>query len=141
MTSLILFDQFIEDLGNGEHDLTSDTINVAFSDVAPVRATDAVFGDITEISTAGGYTAGGFTMPTSGWAQTSGVGTLSSTNITFTATGDVDLFRYLVVYNATNSKLIGYYDRGAEAELHDTDPFRIYFTLSPTVIRMRQVVH
>lgn len=143
VTQLIFFNQFIEDSLNGVHNLTADTIKSAFVPAAspPDEAVDVDFTDITEISTAGGYPAGGLTMPTSGWAQTAGVGELSSANYTFTATGDVDLFRYIVVYNATNGKLIGYYDRGSEAELHNSDPFRIFFSLSPTVIRMRQVVH
>lgn len=138
MTVLLLFDQFLEDLGNGVHNLTVDTVKFAFTDIVPNRNTDAVLADITEIAAGGGYPVGGLTLVTSGWTQTSGIVSLAGSNVTFNATGDVGPFRYLVLYNATVSALIGYYDRGSHLTLHSGDPFVIFYTLSPLVIRMRQ---
>jgi hypothetical protein len=52
------FNQFVQDLATKVHNLNSDTIKVMLSNTAPV-ATNSVKANITEITAANGYPAGG----------------------------------------------------------------------------------
>src|SRR5258708_26075716 len=95
------FNQLVEDLAKTGHKLDTDTIKIAFSNVAPV-ATNAVFADITEIAAANGYSAGGSTAAFVSGSQTSGTYKLILSNVVFTASGgSIATFRYVVLYNST----------------------------------------
>src|SRR5215469_13153580 len=80
------FQIFVQNLANGVHNLGTDTLKVALTDVAPV-ATNSLFSNITEISAGNGYTAGGATTTVSSSTETGGVYKLVSGNVTFTASG------------------------------------------------------
>lgn len=115
------FNVFVADINNKVHNLGSDTLKVMLSDSAPV-ATNAIPSDITEITAHNGYSAGGAAVTSITSTQTSGTYKLVGTGPTVTASGGtVGPFRYIVLYNNTATKLIGYYDRGAELTLADGD--------------------
>jgi len=124
------FNQFVQDLANGKHNLGSDTLKVALTNSAPV-ASNTVFANITEISAGNGYSAGGGTTTQTSSTQTSGTYRLISGNVTTTASGAVGPFRYVVLYNSTQTSplkpLIGYYDFGSNVTLANGDTFTVAF--------------
>jgi hypothetical protein len=64
MSAYNKFNQFVEDLAKGKHNLNSDTLKVMLSNVAPV-ATNSIKSNLTDISAGNGYTAGGTQAPLS----------------------------------------------------------------------------
>ena len=111
-----LFNCFVQDVGRAVHNLQSDTFKVLLTDTAPV-ATNAVKGDITEISAGSGYTSGGLTLTISSFTQTSGEAAWLITDKQIDASGgDIGPFRYAVIYNDTSplDSLVGWYDYGSE---------------------------
>ena len=119
------FNSFVENLAEKVHNLGSDTLKVALTNVAPV-ATNTVLANITEIS----YTnlsARTLTVATS--AQTSGTYKLVVNDLVVTASGVVPTFRYVVIYNdsATNKELIAWFDIGASKDLIITDTLTLDF--------------
>lgn len=114
MAAFNKFNSFVEALAEKVHKLDTDVLKIMLTNTAPV-AGNAVKTDITEITAANGYTAGGIqaTMVTS--AQSGGVYKLVLNDVTWTATGgSINTFRYAVLYNdsATNKELIGWWDYG-----------------------------
>lgn len=123
MATFNKFNCFAGDIGLAKHNLNTDTLKVMLTNTAPV-ATNAVLSDITEISTGNGYSAGGLTLATTSYAQTSGVGKLGVTaDPSFTASGTVGPFRYWVLYNNTSATkpLIGWVDRGSSITISSGD--------------------
>lgn len=107
------FNQFVEDIAHGVHDLETDALTVALTNSAPV-ATNTILANITEVS----YTNCSSRVPTiSSSGQTSGTYKLVLADLTLTASGgSVGPFQYVVLYNDTPSSpadpLIGWYDYG-----------------------------
>lgn len=131
MVAFNKFDQFTEDLGSGVHDLSSDTLKIALSNTAP-NASDETLSDITQISAGNGYVAGGNTVTTTSYTQTSGVGKLILVDNVFTASGGaIATFRYVILYNDTPTSpadpLIGYYDNGSAVDLANGETFTVDF--------------
>lgn len=127
MVAYTKFNSFTQDLGRGVFNLNSDTLKVMFTNTAPV-ATNAVKADITEISAGNGYTAGGITLPTTSYSQTSGVGKLvSGSDPSISISGTVGPLRYGVLYDSTaaSGNLIGWYDRGASSTLVSGDTLTV----------------
>lgn len=123
MASGVKFHKFVDDLSKAVHDLSSDTLKVALTNTAPDAASDAVFGDITEISAGNGYTAGGFDI-TAVYDATAGTVTITGTDVEVEADGGaLPEFRYVVLYNDTPTTpadpLICYWDRGSGLTLGD----------------------
>lgn len=116
MPRLIKFYCFTENLAEKVHNLGSDTLKVILSNTAPNVSTNTVKADITELSTSGGYTAGGQTLTVSTSAQTSGVYYLITDSPSWTGSGGGFTFRYAIVFNDTPTSpadpLIGYVDYG-----------------------------
>src|SRR3990167_11383887 len=105
MPALTLFQPFAEAIAEKKHNLGSDTLTVALTNVAPVN-TNAVLADITQIS----YTnLSSRVITIASSSQTAGVYKLVLSDLTLLATGTVAQFRYVVIYNdtATNDELIG----------------------------------
>src|SRR5437868_6136505 len=102
MASFNKFNQFVEDLAKGVHNLNTGTLKVLLTN-SSVVATMAVKADLTDLSTANGYTAGGNAAAFSTGAQTSGTYKLVLTDpTTWTASGStIGPFRYAVLYNDT----------------------------------------
>lgn len=135
MASYVKFQQFVEDLGQGVHDLvgTDHTLNVYLSNTAPNVATHAVKSDLAEISTGSGY-AGPQDTQNSG-SESGGTLTVTGTDVTITASGGtIGPFRYVVLYNDTPSSpadpLIAYWDYGSAITLQDGESFTIDFGAS-----------
>ena len=134
------FNQFVEDLAEKVHNLGSDTLKVLLTNAAPT-ATNAVKGDLTEISSGNGYTSGGTAATISSSAQSSGTYKLVLADVTFTASGgSIGPFRYAVLYNDTPSSpadpLIGYYDYGSSITLASGESFTVDFDGSAGVLTL-----
>lgn len=134
MAAFVKYEHFVEDLANKIHDIfgTTDTLKVALTNTAPNAATHAVRADITELSTANGYTSGGADTQNDS-TRTGGTVTVTGVDIVFTASGgSIGPFRYAVLYNDTPSgdPLIGYWDYGSAVTLLDTETFTVDFGAS-----------
>ena len=122
------FNQFTKDLLDAKHNFSAHTFNVMLTNTAPV-ATNAVKADITEITAGNGYTAGGITMTITD-STSGGVGKVTGSNVTFTASGGaIGPFRYAVLYNATTSTnpLISWWDYGSAISLNTTESLAVTF--------------
>jgi hypothetical protein len=129
MATFFKFNQFIEDLGRGVHNLETGLLKVYLSDAAPSATLDFIKTDIAEIATGNGYTG---PLDVSGtYSQSSGTGNLAGTDQVITASGAVGPFRYAVLYNDTptspNDPLIGAWDYGSEVTLAAAETFTVDF--------------
>lgn len=127
MASYTKFQSFVEAMAEKVHNLGSDSLKIALTNVAPVN-TNTKLSDLTEIA----YTnLSSRVITTISSAQTSGTYKLILQDLTLTASGgSVATFRYVVVYNdtATNKELIAFFDYGAAGvTLADTETFLIDF--------------
>ena len=134
MAAFNKFQQFVQDLAEKVHNLTTDTINVYLSNAAPSASLDAVKTDMAEIATGNGYTGPQDTQNTG--AEATGTYTLTGTKIVITATGAVGPFQYVVLYNDTPTSpvdpLIGWWDYGSPISLANGETFSIKFNNSDT---------
>ena len=91
----------------------SDAWKVALA--ATVNSADTTFvAGTTDLPTAGGYTAGGNSAPTSSATQTAGVYKLVLSNpSSWTATGSGFTFRYAILWDSTTSTPVAYWDYGS----------------------------
>jgi hypothetical protein len=128
MATFTKFNSFAEAVCEKVHNLGSDTLKVMLTNIAPV-ATNTQKSNLTEISAGNGYSAGGTAATISSSAQTSGTYKLVLADVTFTATGAVGPFRYVVIYNdtATNDELVCWWDYGSSVTLANTDTFLVDF--------------
>lgn len=133
MAAFNKFNQFVEDLANGVHNMktgTSHTFKVLLTNSAP-SASNAVKADLTEISAGNGYSAGGISIGTITGAQTSGTFKfVGGTDPQWVASGgSIGAFRYAVLYNDTPTSpadpLIGYWDYGASITLTAGNSFTV----------------
>lgn len=124
------FNCFVGDLGLKLHNLNTDTLKVYLSNAAPA-AGNTVYNTPADLSTAGGYTAGG-SSATNTYSQSGGVGTLAGTTIVFTATTGFGPFRYAVLYNFTSGTqpLIAWWDYGSGVTLAASETFTVAFGAS-----------
>jgi hypothetical protein len=123
------FQIFVQDVGNGKHSLGSDTLKIMLSNTTPV-ATNAVLGDLTEITAQNGYSAGGTAVGSNAYSQSSGTAKLTGNAVVFTASGgSIGPFRYACLYNATqtspNHPLIGWWDYGSSITLNNGETFTV----------------
>ena len=125
MATFNKFQPFVADVANKVHNLGSDQLTVALTDVAPT-ATNHVLADLTQISYTNLSTRN---ITTTSSTQTSGTYNLKLTNLVLTASGTVAQFRYVVIYNSTaaSGPLIGWYDYASEVNMANTDTFTISF--------------
>jgi hypothetical protein len=116
MAAFNKFYSFSEALAEAVHNLGSNQLALALTNVAPV-ATNALLADLTQIS----YTnLSSRNLTTSSSAQSAGVYKCIVNDITLTSTGgSTGPFRYFVIYNATaaGNPLIGWYDYGSSQTL------------------------
>jgi hypothetical protein len=123
-----VFTKWAKSLGDKLQNIGTDVLKVTLhtSTYVPNRDTAAVYADVTnELTTAGGYTAGGQTLVGVSWAVDAANhrGKLTATNpswaaATFTA-------RIMVLRNTTTDELIAWYDFGA-----DQSPAGVTFTFA-----------
>lgn len=124
MALLNQFDVFPEDLAEAVHNFASHTFKLMLTNTAPNTSTGATKADITQISNGNGYTTDGASLTTTTSAQTSGTYKWIVDDYTWTATGTMGPFRYVVLYNSTANRLIGYYDRGSSLTLASGETFK-----------------
>lgn len=124
------FDCFVENLAEGIHDLDTHVLKVMLTNSAPV-ATNTVLANLTEISAANGYTAGGHTAAFVSSAQTSGTYKLVLDDVTITAVGgSFGPFRYAVLYNDTSASdsLIAWWDYGSSISVNAGESLLVDFS-------------
>ena len=124
------FQQFVQDVAHGVHNLGTGTLTVALTNAAnaPVN-TNTVIANLTPIV----YTnLSSRVVTTSSSSQTAGTYDLVLNDLTLTASGGaVAPFRYVVLYNDTPTSpedpLIGWYDYGSDLTLADGESLTIDF--------------
>lgn len=133
MVANVIIQKFPEDLAKKVHNLSADALKVMLvNSPAPVN-TNTVKADLTEITPANGYAAGGGAPTISGCAQTSGTLKLTLADYTFTGSGgSFGPFRYVVLYNDTpaatpTDPLICFWDYGSSISVNDTETFKVDF--------------
>jgi len=120
------FDSFVEAVAEKLHNLGSDQLVIALSNVAPI-ATNTQLSNITQITYANLSTRN---LTTSASSQTSGLYKLVIADITLTSTGgSTGPFRYITIYNdtSTNDLLIGWYDYGTSLTLNSGESLAVDF--------------
>lgn len=126
MSAYNKFNSFVEAVAEKVHNLGSDTLKVALTNVAPT-AGNTQLSNITEIS----YTnCSSRTLTVSSSSQTGGVYSLVVADLILTASGgSVGPFRYVPIYNdtATNKELIAWYDYGSSITLADGETLTLDF--------------
>jgi len=130
MASANKFNIFVQDIGRKVHNLNSDTLNTMLTNSAPTSS-NTVNGDLTEIGTGNGYSAGGSQAASNSYSQSSGTAKLLANDVVFTASGGtIGALRYATLYNATagsasNRPLILWWDYGSSITLADTETFTV----------------
>lgn len=132
MASFNKFQQFAEDIGKGVHNLDTGALKIMLVNSPAPVATNSVKADLTEISAGNGYAAGGMTLDTVDFEQTSGTAALSAADEVLTASGGtIGPFQYVVLYNDTPTSpadpLIGWWDYGSSITLNDGEAFTTDF--------------
>lgn len=135
------FNSFVQDLGRGAINLNADTLRILLTNTAP-NAADTVVDTTTstctvkstsnaaEIAAGNGYTKKGTAVPSNAYSQSAGTGTLSGSNVVYTASGAVGPFRYAVLYDDTTATtstrtILGWWDYGSAVTLANGDTFTI----------------
>lgn len=137
MATFTKLNGFVEHLAEKVHNLGSDQLRLALSNVAPSAESTppnsstaaCVLANITQIS----YTnLSSRDLTVSASAQTSGVYKLTINDITLTASGgNVGPVRYFYIFNDTPTSpadpLIGYYDYGSSLTLENGETLTLDF--------------
>lgn len=123
------FQQFVEDIAKGVHNLDTGALKIMLTNTAPV-ATNSVKADLTEIGAGNGYAAGGTAVGGQDAEHTTGTLKLVGNDVVFTASGGtIGPFRYAVLYNDTPTSpadpLIGWWDYGSSITLNDGETFTV----------------
>jgi hypothetical protein len=137
MATFSHFQDFAEQLGKGVHNLDTHTLKVYLSNATPNAATHTVKTDLADITNQFGYD--GPADIANGYTETSGTGTLTGTDKTWTASGGTfGPFRYVIFYNddATSplDALIGWWDYGSPISCNDGESFTVNFGASVMTI-------
>lgn len=141
MAAFNKFNAFAAAMPNGGVNLASDTLKVMLTNTLPL-ASNVQYSDISagEVANGNGYTTGGAAVTTGSSSQTAGVYkyVASAANPTWTATGSVGPFRYVVLYDTTpgTKSLIGWWDYGSSITLANTNTFTITFDATNGVFQL-----
>ena len=137
MAAFNKFNSFVENEAEKVHNLGADTLKVMLTNTAPV-ATNTVYANLVDLTTSGGYTAGGTAATITSSSQTSGTYKLVLADVVFTATTGFGPFRYAVLYNstATNGELIGWWDYGSAVTLAALETFTVDFDPTTGVLQV-----
>lgn len=134
MAAYVKYEKGTEVLQEGANAGT-DSWRLILSNTAPNVAADTTAASATELSTSGGYTAGGVTCTVTSALQTSGVYKLilaAPSAPTWTASGGGFTFRYVILYNLTNTQCIGYWDYGSAVVMNGSNGDTFTPTLDAT---------
>jgi len=118
---------FVEDLGLKKHNLDTDTLKVYLTNGTPSAST-TVYNTPADLTTSGGYTAGGADA-TGVWSLVGSTAQLVGTDIVFTATSGFGPFRYAILYNDTAAakNVIGFWDYASAVTLAASETFTVDF--------------
>ncbi len=125
MATLNKINSFVELLAEKAINLGSDTLVVALTNTAH-NSSWSQLSDLTQIA----YTnLSSRTLTTTSSSQTAGTYKLVIDDLVLTATGAVDTFQYVYIYDdtATNDPLIAYLDLGYTISLGNGNTFTINF--------------
>jgi hypothetical protein len=126
MATFNKFDSFVEAVAEGTHNLGSNQLTIALSNVAPTAA-NSLLADITQITYTNLSTRN---LTTTSSSQTGGLYKLVVADTTLTSTGgSTGPFRYVVVYNSTaaGGPLIGWFDYGSSITLLSGESLTVDF--------------
>jgi hypothetical protein len=116
----------VEAVAEGTHNLGSNQLTIALSNVAPTAA-NSLLADITQITYTNLSTRN---LTTTSSAQSGGLYKLVVADTTLTSTGgSTGPFRYVVVYNSTaaGGPLIGWFDYGSSITLLSGESLTVDF--------------
>lgn len=124
------FNVFAQDILNAVHNFGSHTFKVMLTNSAPV-ATNTIKGNLTDITAANGYAAGGNTSAMTVTLATA-TGKVTAVDTTFTASGGaIGPFRYAVLYNDSQTTpvkpLVAWLDYGTAQTINDGESLLVDF--------------
>lgn len=124
--SFVKYNSGVEALVEGINAGT-DTWKIALTNTAPNVSTHTVLADITDLTTTGGYTAGGNAATVATSVQTAGTYKLVLNSPTaWTGSGAGFTARYAVLYSATaTNALVGYWDYGSSQAVAAGETFTV----------------
>ena len=136
MATFNKFQDFVEQLGKGAHQLhaAGHELKVYASNATPSASADAVKADLAEITAQNGYPSGGSDIAND-YTETGGTGTLTGTDVTWTASGgSFGALQYVALYNDTQTSpvdpLIGWWDYGSSVTVSNGESFTVDFGAS-----------
>lgn len=111
------------------HNWSTHTFKTGLTNSAPV-ATNTIYANLTEITAANGYSAGGMTLDTVTLSETSGTAKVTIADEVLTASGgSIGPFRYIAYYNDTATSpadaLCFWYDYGSALTLNTGESFTL----------------
>lgn len=138
------FNQFVEDLCNGVHNLGSNTLKLGLTNTSPNAADTDVNTSLSpdrlistsnadEIAAGNGYTEGGAAVTVTTAAQSGGTYTLAANQVVWTcSSAPMATFRYVYLYNASagaagTRPLIAWWDYGSAVTLQIGETFTVKF--------------
>ena len=140
MAAFNKFNAFVEDVAEKVHNLGADSLKIMLTNTSP-NAADTAFdtsaglklistSNALDLTTSGGYTAGGAAITVTSSAQAAGTYKLVANDLVFTATTGFGPFRYAVLYNntagaAATRPLIGWWDYGSAVTLLALETFTV----------------
>lgn len=126
-----LYTEIMAEAGNAG----TDSWRLILSNSAPNLATHTTAASATELGTSGGYTAGGVTCTVTSAVSTAGVYMLklaAPASPTWTASGGGFTFRYVILYNLTNTQCAIVWDYGSSIAMNGTNGDTFTPTLDAT---------
>lgn len=136
MATYMKFEDFVEQLVSGKHNLTAagDVVKVYASNATPSASADAVKADLAEITAENGYPSGGSDIQNA-ISESGGTVTATATDVVWTAsTGSFGPLRYAATYNDTQTSpadpLINWWDYGSSPTINDGETFTVDFGAS-----------
>jgi hypothetical protein len=134
------FQPFVADIANKVHNLGSDSLKIMLTNTSPNTA-DTAFdtsvglklistSNALDLTTGGGYTAGGAVVTITASSQSGGTYKLVGNDLVFTATTGFGPFQYAVLYNNTAGSasarpLIGWWNYGSAVTLLALETFTV----------------
>lgn len=124
MATFTFFDEYANNQGLANINLSTDTFQAALSNTAIDDAADDELVDITQIAGTNGYTTDGVVLTTVDWSETgggTGIWQFTVDDFSWTASGGTLTFRWIIIFSqtSTNDKLVGYWDAGSALVLPD----------------------
>jgi len=128
------FQGFVGYLGLGAVNLNTDTLKVYLTNNAPSASDDDVKADLAGITEEHAYAAADIQNL---YSEAAGTGTMTATDVTWTATGGaLAQARYVVMYDDThaNDILIAWWDYGSAFTVLEGESFKVDFGASVLTI-------